>query len=68
MSTRVRRRRVDGRMLWCVSWESDDRRKSAYWYFEREDEARFVHQRVLGWDRGQHLTSYGAYAQVLAAD
>lgn len=70
MSSRVlvRRRRVDGRLLWCVSWESLDRRRSSFWYFEHEGEARVVHQRLLAWDRG-HGASLPVPARVdLAAD
>ena len=53
MGARVGQRRVDGQVLWCVAWESSSGHKSAYWYFDRKDEALLAHQHVIDWERGQ---------------
>ena len=44
---------IDDRQVWCVCWQSPTRRSSSYWYFERETEATFAHQRLLSWETGQ---------------
>ncbi|HEX7102745.1 MAG TPA: hypothetical protein VF201_08885 [Nitrolancea sp.] len=52
MSATMEKILIDDRQVWCVCWQSSNRRASSYWYFEREHEASIAHQRLLNWETG----------------
>ncbi|HET7035616.1 MAG TPA: hypothetical protein VFI42_08050 [Thermomicrobiaceae bacterium] len=50
MTTRVGKRRIDGRTFWYVAWESANGRSTLYWYVDSRDEANQVRQHLTAWE------------------
>lgn len=57
MTTRVGKRRIDGRTFWYVAWESANGRSTLYWYVDTRDEANQVRHRLRDWDGRDEATT-----------